>query len=196
MAGEHGVAATVTAAAGAMATAAVGSAAGAGATGGAHDAVTVELGGGGEVGPGAAAGGDAGHHGAGAGDGDNGGHAGDEHFVGESLVLLICFLLVIGLFVRMLYSTKFFKRHVAVPFTVMLMVIGMLLGVWYNQGDAHGSKMGLLSGAFELVDEMNPEAILLFFLPALIFESAFNTNTHVFGKVAGQAMIMAGPIGE
>jgi len=36
--------------------------------------------------------------------------------------------------------------------------------------------------------------LLLLFIPALIFESAFNSDWHVFHKVFGQILLMAGPM--
>ena len=37
------------------------------------------------------------------------------------------------------------------------------------------------------------ELFLLVFIPALIFESAFSVNFHIFMRVFGQALILAGP---
>ena len=41
---------------------------------------------------------------------------------------------------------------------------------------------------------MDPHLLLLLFIPALIFESAFNSDWHVFKKEMGQILIMAGPM--
>ena len=41
---------------------------------------------------------------------------------------------------------------------------------------------------------MDPHLLLLLFIPALIFESAFNSDWHVFKKVMGQVLLMAGPM--
>jgi NhaP-type Na+/H+ or K+/H+ antiporter len=40
--------------------------------------------------------------------------------------------------------------------------------------------MGRLGVALEVWSKLNPHLILLLFLPALIFESAFNSDFHIF----------------
>lgn len=42
--------------------------------------------------------------------------------------------------------------------------------------------------------EIDPHLLLFVFLPALIFESAFNSDWHIFKKLFGQVLIMAGPM--
>ena len=41
---------------------------------------------------------------------------------------------------------------------------------------------------------MDPHLLLFIFLPALIFESAFNCEWHIFRKLLGQVLILAGPM--
>ena len=41
---------------------------------------------------------------------------------------------------------------------------------------------------------MDPHLLLLIFIPALIFESAFNSDWHMFKKEMGQILLMAGPM--
>ena len=41
---------------------------------------------------------------------------------------------------------------------------------------------------------MDPHLLLLLFIPALIFESAFNSDWHIFKVEIGQVLIMAGPM--
>jgi len=41
---------------------------------------------------------------------------------------------------------------------------------------------------------MDPHLLLLLFIPALIFESAFNSDWHIFKVEFGQVLIMAGPM--
>lgn len=41
---------------------------------------------------------------------------------------------------------------------------------------------------------MDPHLLLLLFIPALIFESAFNSDWHIFKVEMGQVLLMAGPM--
>jgi len=41
---------------------------------------------------------------------------------------------------------------------------------------------------------MNPHLLLLLFIPALIFESAFNSDWHIFKVELWQVLLMAGPM--
>ena len=44
------------------------------------------------------------------------------------------------------------------------------------------------------LSNIDPHLLLFVFLPALIFESAFNSDWHIFRKLFGQVLIMAGPM--
>lgn len=54
--------------------------------------------------------------------------------------------------------------------------------------------MGRLGKAIIAYSDFNPHLLLLIFLPALIFESAFNSDWHIFKVELGQILIMAGPM--
>jgi len=41
---------------------------------------------------------------------------------------------------------------------------------------------------------MDPHLLLMLFIPALIFESAFNSDWHIFKVEFGQVLVMAGPM--
>ena len=41
---------------------------------------------------------------------------------------------------------------------------------------------------------MDPHLLLMIFIPALIFESAFNSDWHIFKVEFGQVLVMAGPM--
>jgi len=55
-----------------------------------------------------------------------------------------------------------------------------------------------MSHRFDLAESalsnIDPHLLLFVFLPALIFESAFNSDWHTFRKLFGQVLIMAGPM--
>lgn len=42
--------------------------------------------------------------------------------------------------------------------------------------------------------ELSPHLLLFLFIPALIFESAFSTDWHIFKVELGQVTLMAGPM--
>ncbi|KAJ9467488.1 Sodium/hydrogen exchanger 8 [Diplonema papillatum] len=81
-------------------------------------------------------------------------------------------------------AVRFFFKGSPVPYTVVLFAIGMLFG-----------GIGKLGGVDEYVAlaDMNPHLIFHVFLPVLVFESAFAMPVHVFKKVAGHCLVMAGP---
>jgi NhaP-type Na+/H+ or K+/H+ antiporter len=54
--------------------------------------------------------------------------------------------------------------------------------------------MGRIGVAIKNWSDMDPHLLLLLFLPALIFESAFNSDWHIFKVEFGQVLIMAGPM--
>jgi NhaP-type Na+/H+ or K+/H+ antiporter len=69
----------------------------------------------------------------------------------------------------------------------MITVLGVLLGI-YSQ------NLGRLGRAIEVWANFDPHLLLLVFLPALIFESAFNCDWHIFKVEFAQVLIMAGPM--
>lgn len=54
--------------------------------------------------------------------------------------------------------------------------------------------MGRIGKAIIAYSDFDPHLLLLIFLPALIFESAFNSDWHIFKVELGQICIMAGPM--
>ena len=69
----------------------------------------------------------------------------------------------------------------------MITVLGVILGI-YTQ------SLGRLGRAIEVWANFDPHLLLLVFLPALIFESAFNSDWHIFKVEFAQVLIMAGPM--
>ena len=58
-----------------------------------------------------------------------------------------------------------------IPYTSIITVIGFLAGLYYED-------MGLLGQGMQRWAGIGAHDLLLLFLPALIFESAFNTDWH------------------
>ena len=73
-------------------------------------------------------------------------------------------------------------RNLPIPYTVILVVLGMLLG-WLARNHA---EMHVL-----LEFQLTPELVLFLFLPALIFESAFNLNARQMIKDLAPILILA-----
>ena len=69
------------------------------------------------------------------------------------------------------------------------MIVGALFAIVYE----HSNPLGPLGKAMNLFASLNPHDILLIFLPALIFESAFMTNFHIFWREIWQALMLGGP---
>ena len=60
-----------------------------------------------------------------------------------------------------------------IPYTSMITVVGLILGYYH-------SHMGILKTALKTWAAMPPHLLLFIFIPALIFESAFSTDWHIF----------------
>lgn len=78
------------------------------------------------------------------------------------------------------------------PFTVLLMLLGLGLGL----ADRFGYFSGALSSfdaALNWAANIKPSLILFIFLPTLIFEASFAIDTHTFKKSVVNALILAVP---
>lgn len=93
------------------------------------------------------------------------------------------------LFVCMLLGQLF--KHVAawakIPYTTLLTVLGVFMGIYHQ-------SLGRLGLALEVWSQISPQLLLLLFLPALIFESAFNSDWHTFKVSLPQVLLLAGPM--
>ena len=75
------------------------------------------------------------------------------------------------------------------PFTSFITVIGFLIGLFVTK-----EVNSMLYDAMYPWEHMDPHVMLALFMPALIFESAFKTDTHILKHSIGQVLIMAGPM--
>ena len=75
-------------------------------------------------------------------------------------------------------------RHyqLSLPYTVVLMLVGAVLGAFYQYE---------LIKRLTFIADLTPVQILAIFLPILIFESAFSCDPHTFIKCLGQILILA-----
>lgn len=104
-----------------------------------------------------------------------------EHSTASSDILLFLFLgLLIGQTVKHICST------VKVPYTPILAIIGLIIGLGYKGESAWGL------GA-EQIANIPPHTFFLIFLPPLIFESAFSIDWHIMKMEFIKVLILAGP---
>ena len=75
----------------------------------------------------------------------------------------------------------------SLPYTVVLMVVGLLIGL-----ASTSSRLAFLRD-YTLIAGINPDLMLLTFLPTLIFESAFVMDVHTFRKSIFQVLVLACP---
>lgn len=99
------------------------------------------------------------------------------------------FFLILSLFIGI--NIKRFLRKVPIPYTVILLVVGLVLGVidrfeWVKE-------ITFLTNAIYWAGHINPMIILYVFLPTLIFEAAFDLDVHTFKKSFGNAFLLAVP---
>ena len=68
-----------------------------------------------------------------------------------------------------------FKKLTTIPYTPMLIVFGMILGIFHENLWEIGRSTNFVLG-------LSGHTLLLVFIPPLIFESAFNTDFFTFTK--------------
>lgn len=101
----------------------------------------------------------------------------------ESVVLFLLVGLSVGL------VTKFAFKHykITIPYSVVVLIIGILLGLiqLIHNNDFTFSE--------NVVGNVNPDMILIIFLPALIFEGAYNIHFYVVTQTIVSSILLAGP---
>lgn len=71
----------------------------------------------------------------------------------------------------------------------MLFIWGFLCAMWASSGDS----MGTLGESLLSWEHLHPHVILFVFLPPLLYESASAMDYHIFTRVFGQSVLLAGP---
>lgn len=79
-----------------------------------------------------------------------------------------------------------FKKMTGIPYTPLLLVAGMICG-------AYGNYLKEFGQGLDIFMEIDPHAILLIFIPILVFEAAYNTDLYFFKKEFYQVLLLAGP---
>lgn len=101
-------------------------------------------------------------------------------------LLFIVIALVLGTL------TRHFLKRMPIPYTVLLVVVGVLLGV-ATRFDFFAKSMEEVVRSIAWAGAINPHVVLFVFLPTLIFEAAFGMDWHTFRKTAVNATLLAGP---
>jgi len=118
------------------------------------------------------------------------------------------FFLIVSLVIGA--ATRHFLQRVPLPFTVLLLLIGLGMGALNRAYGPHGGHghgvehaeqaVGLwakfvdtLSGAISWGGNLDGHLILYVFLPILIFEAGFALDVHTFKKSFLNAFYLAGP---
>ena len=117
------------------------------------------------------------------------------------------FFLIIALVIGA--ATRHFLQRIPLPFTVLLLLIGLAMGALnraygphggHSEGEhvAHveglwGKFVDTLSGAITWGGNLDGHLILYVFLPILIFEAGFALDVHTFKKSFFNAFYLAGP---
>lgn len=112
------------------------------------------------------------------------------------------FFIVIALIIGA--ATRHFLKKTPLPYTVLLMLFGVGLGLLVRFNPVHSvgneEAVGLWDKithsfllAIQWAGNIDPHVILFIFLPILIFEAAFAMDVHVFKKTVANASILAIP---
>lgn len=114
------------------------------------------------------------------------GHEEGQSHGGMEPLLFVILALMIGA------ATRHFLRKSPLPYTVMLLVFGLVLGL-LDRFELLSGSMESFGTAVSWAGEIDPHLILYVFLPTLIFEAAFALDVHIFKKSLTNAAIMAIP---
>lgn len=109
-------------------------------------------------------------------------------------LLFIIIALLIGA------ATRHFFRKSPLPYTVTLLILGLILGALFRMHALETWDLGFTVLDVSFIHEsvkwaghIDPHLILYVFLPTLIFEAAFAMDVHTFRKSFGNAFMMAVP---
>lgn len=105
-----------------------------------------------------------------------------------TLLLLVFFVVAIllGIMLRRLL------KNTAIPYSVALLTLGMLIGGSLGI-ETHTPVINELKESFVLASQLDANLIMFIFLPALVFESAFSLEVHLFKRMFSQIAVLAIP---
>lgn len=101
-------------------------------------------------------------------------------------LLFIIIALIIGAL------TYHLLKKTPIPYTVLLLVIGLFLGA-ITRLDFMPFSLEAIHHAIKWAGDIDPHLVLFVFLPTLVFEAAFGMDWHTFRKTAVNATLLAAP---
>lgn len=105
------------------------------------------------------------------------------HSAGFYALIFVIFALFVGAF------TKIFMKNSRLSYTVVLFLIGLIIGLIEYFDFLPNSS--LVSQVVTQIATIDPHLILYLFLPALIFESAYSMESHLFFRILPQIALLA-----
>ena len=122
-------------------------------------------------------------------------------------MLWLFVVLTMGCLVKLLLQKLKEKKNIGIPYSVVLLSLGMFLGAltWTEEAssalpDGEGARerrwhsdSDIWTLSLSSWTEMDPRLILFIFLPALIFEGAASTDYYVFRRQLPGGMLLAFP---
>jgi NhaP-type Na+/H+ or K+/H+ antiporter len=88
-------------------------------------------------------------------------------------------------------ATRHFVKRSPFPFTVLLLIIGLAMGLANRLG--YLEMADSISKSIEFAANMDPHMLLFIFLPILIFEASYAMDLHTFKKTSTNAILLAVP---
>ncbi len=107
------------------------------------------------------------------------------HGTEYTVVFLVCVILTLGALIRIIDA----RLSIRGPYTVVMLLLGLGVGFAIKRVDVSGSALGLIEHGTTIA----PDLIILVFLPALVFESAYALDVHAFRKNLGAVLLLAMP---
>ena len=118
----------------------------------------------------------------------------EEHKTDTAPLLFIILAIIIGV------ATRHFVKRSPFPFTVLLLIFGLALGIAnrlgvFGQFHMMGFDIGFkaISESIDFAANMDPHMLLFIFLPILIFEASYAMDLHTFKKTSTNAILLAVP---
>jgi NhaP-type Na+/H+ or K+/H+ antiporter len=93
----------------------------------------------------------------------------------DTLAVDVCFMLFVMLLLGQIMKSV--AEVTGLPYTSLITVCGVVLGVCSVK---YAETWGRIGKAIVAYSNFPPHLLLLVFLPPLIFESAFNSDWHIF----------------
>lgn len=106
-----------------------------------------------------------------------------------TVILFLSFTILAACVCKLILS-QILKNKFPVPFTVIVLILGFIMGIIMAHIDEISNDF--LLGEKEL-REINPHLIFYIFLPLLIFDSSFNSHFHIVRPQIIAAILLAGP---